>query len=226
MNKEKNELEKFIMCFLGALISIALCIAFVFKVSTYGNQLKIDDYFNFTASFGGAILGALISMIILYVTIINNKKENDDKRIEDVMPILEIKKPDTTISSMPVYLNCKNSGTEAQQNQLLVIENIGIGPGMGIKIEVDGKYLKGTNRLDYEFNLGTNQRMCLSMRSKNYSFKEYDDNNQYAEIIIECSDIFNERKYRYKFTGIKFKSHNDIESFLYRGMEVLDNTNN
>ena len=70
--------------FVILLAIIAGCIALIFKYSKYGFFLEIKDYFNFAGTFGGAILGGLISLIILKTTLESQKEEfENQKNIED-----------------------------------------------------------------------------------------------------------------------------------------------
>ncbi|WP_252224319.1 MULTISPECIES: hypothetical protein [unclassified Clostridium] len=77
--KKEDGFEKFVAIFILVLIFIATCITLAFKFSQYGYLLEIKDYFNFAASFGGAILSAVISLMILYITVYQTReiqKEN------------------------------------------------------------------------------------------------------------------------------------------------------
>ena len=70
--------------YVGILSIIAVCVAIAFKNSKFGNLLEIKDYFNFAGSFGGAILGGFISLIILKVTLKEQRKQFEEQRkIED-----------------------------------------------------------------------------------------------------------------------------------------------
>ncbi|NRT90921.1 hypothetical protein [Clostridium beijerinckii] len=82
-NEDKLEEYKFtniILQFVSTLSGIALLIVGGFKFSPYGQDLKVSDYLNFIGSFGGAILGAMMSLLILVITINNQKKNMDDQR--------------------------------------------------------------------------------------------------------------------------------------------------
>lgn len=56
----------------------------IFENSKYGYKLDLEDYFQFVASIGGAILGAIVSFKILNITIINQKEDFEaQRRIEE-----------------------------------------------------------------------------------------------------------------------------------------------
>ncbi|NFO40802.1 hypothetical protein FDB42_11985 [Clostridium botulinum] len=97
MKNKKDEFEKFVAIFMFVLIFIATCIMSAFKFSQYGYLLEIKDYFNFASSFGGAILSALISMMILYITVKQTREiQQDNRRRQDIadsltcIPMLDV----------------------------------------------------------------------------------------------------------------------------------------
>ncbi|MBN1079298.1 hypothetical protein [Clostridium botulinum] len=91
-NKKKNNdieiknksFEQAVSIFILYIIGIGAFVAIAFRISSYGHELKISDYFNFVGSFGGAILGAIVSFLILYITVIRerNALEQQRKRFE------------------------------------------------------------------------------------------------------------------------------------------------
>lgn len=81
--KEKSEESKFtnmILRFVVILTAVAMMIVLVFRGSPYGNQLTIGDYLGFAGDFGGAILGAMMSLMILAITLNKQKKDLEDQR--------------------------------------------------------------------------------------------------------------------------------------------------
>lgn len=80
MKHRKDSFENFTVIFLLTLIFVAICIACTFKLSKYGYLLEIKDYFNFAASFGGAILSAGISMIVLFITTKQTREIQDENK--------------------------------------------------------------------------------------------------------------------------------------------------
>lgn len=77
---EEGKLANMILKFVIILSVIALLIAGSFRMSPYGNELKIGDYLSFAGAFGGAILGAMMSLMILTITIKNQKKDLEEQR--------------------------------------------------------------------------------------------------------------------------------------------------
>lgn len=81
--KEDEESKLYSRIFLF-LIFCAFSIAFIFRILPYGEQLEIKDYFNFAGAFGGAIIGGFISLIILKVSLKEQKDQFEkQKEIED-----------------------------------------------------------------------------------------------------------------------------------------------
>ncbi|EHK2337675.1 TPA: hypothetical protein ACSQWB_000965 [Clostridium perfringens] len=73
--------NKFVITLIAILFAlIATCIALVFKYSKYGYLLEIKDFFNFAGSFGGAILGGLVSIVVLKFTLDKQKEQFDEER--------------------------------------------------------------------------------------------------------------------------------------------------
>lgn len=80
--KEKSEVDnltEMISKFVLTLSGVALLILFGFRIGPYGEQLKINDMLGYTASFGGAILSSMTSLIILYVNIQTDEKNSRRK---------------------------------------------------------------------------------------------------------------------------------------------------
>ncbi|MDQ0150048.1 hypothetical protein ACFO6R_08530 [Eubacterium multiforme] len=79
-----NEDNKLYLKIFLFFIFISFFIPIIFKISKYGYELEIKDYFNFAGSFGGAILGGIISLIILKTTLAKQEQQFDKQRkIED-----------------------------------------------------------------------------------------------------------------------------------------------
>jgi len=55
--------------FMISIIIVSVALMLLFKNSYYGSELKIEHYFNFVSSFGGAILVSMTSVIVLVVTV-------------------------------------------------------------------------------------------------------------------------------------------------------------
>lgn len=82
--KEDEESNLYSRIFLF-LICYAFLIALIFRILPYGEQLEIKDYFNFAGSFGGAIIGGFISLVILKITLKEQKEQFEkQKEIEDI----------------------------------------------------------------------------------------------------------------------------------------------
>ncbi|MGG5461489.1 hypothetical protein [Clostridium sp. B9] len=82
MKKSKNKINFTIgiIIITGLFVLIAIGIASIFKHSPYGDLLEIKDFFNFAGSFGGAILGGLVSIMILKFTLDKQKEQFDEER--------------------------------------------------------------------------------------------------------------------------------------------------
>lgn len=82
--KEDQESKLYLKIF-SMFIFIAIFIPIIFKVSKYGYELEIKDYFNFAGSFGGAIFGGIISLIILKTTLIKQKQQFDKQHNNELL---------------------------------------------------------------------------------------------------------------------------------------------
>lgn len=58
----------------------AIVLVFLFKSFDKSNEINIVNIFDFAGSFGGAVLGAGTSFIILSITSINQKKDLEEQR--------------------------------------------------------------------------------------------------------------------------------------------------
>lgn len=77
---EDKKFGKFFTGFILYMIGVGLSVALVFRFMPYGYTLEIKEYFNFAGSFGGAILGAIVSFLILYVTVIRERSALEEQR--------------------------------------------------------------------------------------------------------------------------------------------------
>lgn len=85
-NLKKNINKYNIMILLVAVVPMVFCliIMLVFRNSKYGQLLEVNDYFNFIGSFGGAILSAIISLIVLYITVQQTREiQNENKTLQE-----------------------------------------------------------------------------------------------------------------------------------------------
>lgn len=80
-NIEKNTSRMFILLSVVLMI-IGISISIIFRIIPYGDQLVIEDYFNFAGSFAGASIGALISMFVLYVTVNQTKEIQKENSVQ------------------------------------------------------------------------------------------------------------------------------------------------
>ncbi|WP_027633367.1 hypothetical protein [Clostridium hydrogeniformans] len=88
--EHKNEYIYFLIMLI-VLIIIGVMVASLFENSSYGNQLEVKDYFNYTGVLIGSISGGFISFFILKITLNNQKEQfeyerklnNDSERIEN-----------------------------------------------------------------------------------------------------------------------------------------------
>jgi hypothetical protein len=124
--KEKSEVDnltEMISKFVLTLSGVALLILFGFRIGPYGEQLKINDMLGYTASFGGAILSSMTSLIILYVTFKQTRKiqeenqrqtfiSNTNEKIKDHREILE-KVNDNLKSIKTIRFNCMADSQKA-----------------------------------------------------------------------------------------------------------------
>ncbi|MDU2106214.1 hypothetical protein [Clostridium sp.] len=84
-NSEKNDNEfiNSMLWLIGFMILLAIVLGVLFKYFDKGNQLDIINAFDFAGSFGGAVLGAGASLVILSITSINQRKDINDQRDYD-----------------------------------------------------------------------------------------------------------------------------------------------
>lgn len=84
MYKNKKRFKWLDWNFIFVITIIMICIMAMFKLSKYGDQLDIKDFFQFVASFGGAILGAIVSFRILSLTVEKQREDfNFQRKIDE-----------------------------------------------------------------------------------------------------------------------------------------------
>ena len=111
-NNKSNNLNffKYILIFIIiALVGVAL--AYLFKISSYGDELEIKDYFNFSGIYAGAVLSGIIALIVLKLTF--NYQEKQFKRENNTNIINE-----KLSSYRDIYL--------LMQKLLSILHNIGL----------------------------------------------------------------------------------------------------
>ena len=170
-NKNEKNLRKLFVEFILSLVFVAICIALAFKFSPYGHELKINDYFTYAGTFGGAILGAGISIAILYITIQNSNKDREEDMLNAARPILKVYKLTSTTNNR-FNLGYDNDGCRTCDNIYFGIKNIGVGPARSLSIQIAGYDVENPyNSGKIEFDLGVNEHIDMDIRTY------FEDNN-------------------------------------------------
>ncbi|MDU3323780.1 hypothetical protein [Clostridium sp.] len=220
VNKDKDEKDtrkkddRFIngvLWLIGWMILFAIVLSLTFKSFDKANEITIVNAFEFAGSFGGAILGAGVSLIILSITLIRQRRDAEeqrevDKRIrrEDMLnssrPVLKVQKYKTVNGAADINrFYYEASGTETHNDICLNIKNIGTGPARGITIKLGDDDLLGENKIKQRFDLGVGECEAIKIFT-DYSrvLKEDTEKNRHAKLYVSCRDIYNERQYDYK----------------------------
>ncbi|HII4440515.1 TPA: hypothetical protein ACY4R4_001334 [Clostridium perfringens] len=163
---------------------IAIEIAFVFKISKYGNLLEIKDFFNFAGSFGGAILASWISIIILIFTLEKQKEQFDEERKIERLKLLDEKRLNKINNDIATYREvydiCKNMLSEIEFSIRELERFLAIGPEVDeIVFENFRKSCDTINRLVNDFifvSLTIENNTNTNIINLNYNFdKIYKD---------------------------------------------------
>ncbi|WP_252248754.1 hypothetical protein [Clostridium sp. ZBS20] len=211
--KKEDGFEKFVAIFIFVLIFIATCITLTFKFSQYGYLLEIKDYFNFAASFGGAILSAMMSLMILYITvkqtreiqeenrIVQKENEKRQRRVDSLicMPILDIDYnkeyfdiKNKTYETMKPYIEDYNGCVEFRC--WIKFKNIGKGPCKINSYTISFNYINenGVNSdSEYKVICGSNY-IIPQEKTINYqiSFKDENIRVDYKIVPIYTLNIY------------------------------------
>ncbi|WP_238858963.1 hypothetical protein [Clostridium sp. YIM B02569] len=210
--------------FVGALSLIAIVIALCFRFGAYGEQLKINDFLGYTASFGGAILGSMTSLVILYITIINSKKDYEDTKLNAVMPILKICK-DLNSQQYDFVLDADNI-TEfgnIKEDVKLKIKNIGVGTARDIKIKFNNNYVTNRGKVINMFDLGANENTNFIIRiGEIQNIAKELNKDTYIPIIIEYVDVYRKRKYEHYLKVIKLQGYSSFEIYENEKVDITE----
>lgn len=222
MKKNKSLLDgliKILVIFTVWMVLLLICIMYIFKNSSYGDNLLISDYFNFVGSFGGAALSSIISFLILFISILFSKIEQKDNMLNSVRPILKI----NFISrrnevNHKIYYTKVDSKESNFDNLNFSIKNIGTGPARGLKIKIDNEYVTTFGGLIEKSDLGVSEELSVDLRTK-YESLLVDD---YCDIFIECVDIYNKRQYIFEVRAIKQKGHTSVEYYELKDEKIIE----
>lgn len=212
-NKKKDLYEKFgstLIWFIIGLVIIAASIALTFRFSKYGDELKIQDYFAYAGSFGGAILSAGISFFILFITIERGKIEQEENMLNSARPILKINFNNIGNShNYKIYYIKTNSKENSPDRLNFSIKNIGTGPARNLKIKIEDEYVTTFGGLIEKNDVGINEEILIDLRTK-YNKLLTDD---YCNLFIECTDIYNKRQYISEVKAVRQTGHTSIEYY-------------
>lgn len=199
MKKKKeliDRLGKVLMYFIIWILVVATCIMIAFNNSVYGDQLVISDYFNFIGSFGGAALSSIISFLILYITLVYNKSEQEENMLNLARPVIKI---ESRTFENDVYAKEYCAVQDRSKNENLtfvkfVIKNIGNGPARNIEMKINETVVTAFNRVVEKFDLGVGEETHILLLVR-YGESLFIDGNNFMRII--CEDIFSKRQYKY-----------------------------
>lgn len=239
LGKDEDRIINGAFWLIGYMILLALVIGGLFKYYDKSNELNIVNAFEYAGSFGGAVLGAGTSFIILSITSINQKKESkiqrnidESNRREDMLnsarPILKVTIHKTANSNLGIdrfyYLEVENSGTKILDEISLQVKNIGTGPARNIEMKIKNKNVTTAGKTIDKFDLGVGEHEIISIYT-DYEKVLKEDKQGYkeAELSIICKDIYNSRYYQSIFNLKKEKNDtrvNIIESIEEKIVEI------
>lgn len=225
MNKKQNligGLWKILLIFTVWIILISICIMFIFRNSNYGDTLLISDYFSFVGSFGGAALSSIISFFILFISIINNKSEQEENMLNSARPILKLNnnRESDNLNTKKYIIEidqCKIAYSTNDQMKFK-IKNIGTGPARSLTIKIGGEYVKTYGGLIEKNDLGVNEEIIILITT---DYKKILNNNE-CTIILECTDIYNKRQYMFEVSAIKQEGYTSIEYYELKDEKIKE----
>lgn len=222
--KEKliDGLGKILLYFTIWIMIVAISIIVSFKNSTYGNELLISDYFNFVGSFGGAALSSIISFFILFITIVYNKSEQEEDMLNSSRPILKISNNNDSdninVKKYIIKVNKSKIGYSSYDHIKLKVKNIGVGPARALTIKIGNEYVETYGGLIEKNDLGVNEEIIISITT---DYKELLINNE-CNMILECTDIYNKRKYIFEVRAIKQEGHTSVEYYELKDEKIKE----
>ncbi len=207
MKKKKELIDglgKLLMYFTIWILIVATCIMFAFKNSIYGYQLVISDYFNFIGSFGGAALSSIISFLILFITIVYNKSEQEENMLNSARPVIKIESRmfDNDVYAKEYYAVEDITKIENLTFIKFIIKNIGNGPARNIEMKLNETVITTSNGVVEKLDLGVGEETYILLLVR-YDESFFIDENNFMGII--CEDIFSKRQYEYKVSVVEGK---------------------
>lgn len=184
------------------LIIVGLTIALTFRNLPYGEQLEIKDYFNFVGSFTGASISALISIVVLFITVSQTREIQEENRaqyqianinekLKDLRNKFEIHNNNEKILysiECRTLLNIKVDELEEIEN----LEIIGvIESAIRVILEFQGKMMKELGAIGKEQILKYDMKMielsnelCRICRYIVEAIEDPEDNRNLLEILL------------------------------------------
>ncbi|NWK12941.1 hypothetical protein [Clostridium cadaveris] len=216
--------KKYALRVIFGLILLTIVIMFTFSVFPCGEQLKINDYFQFSGSLFGAIIGAMVSFEILNITSKNQKEEferrrkiDEHVRREDMLnssrPVLKVSICFNIDANRTYFYEAEKSGTKSYNYVSLKFINIGTGPARNISIKINNNDVTRSSKIKEKFDLGVGEIEVIKIITDyNKILREGIEGNKEAELYIACRDIYDERCYEYNIKLINEKDYTGIET--------------
>lgn len=225
MNKKKNLIDglwKILSIFTIWIILVSICIMFIFRNSNYGDTLLISDYFSFVGSFGGAALSSIISFCILFISIINNRSEQEENMLNSARPILKMNKnresDNLNTKKYIIEIDACKIGYSTNDEIKFKIKNIGTGPARSLTIKIGEEYVKTYGGFIEKNDLGINEEITILITT---DYKKILNNNE-CTIVLECTDIYNKRQYMFEVIAIKQEGYTSIEYYELKDEKIKE----
>ena len=174
------------------IISIIVMIAtiIIFENSAYSNKLEMKDYFQFVASIGGAVLGAVVSFKILNISIINQREDFEAQKLIDenrwkTQREIEENRWETTVNQFNIQIKIQGINDKVNDfNMFLtsIIELIKV-----IDIFIDALY-------EYSENVSEFSKEVVNFRDENIykNILQYTEREKLKKDKTESEiDVFN-----------------------------------
>lgn len=186
----------------------------------YNGELNKSDMLSYYGTMVGSFVTAFITVVGLYFTLKQNtktfniqrnidKKNREDDKINNVMPILKINK-DFSTYNFDQCLSVKHQSDDRSSCDTLKIyvKNIGVGPAINLKIKLGSYYAANSAGVDNTFDLGVNEVATIQITTKFDLVSTEKDGKKYIPIVLECEDIYKKRVYTHYINAIKHHSSN------------------